>query len=194
MTDLQPVPQNDTLLQLRRLTQKIDKAHPTPADLQTIRDFLAEHPDLWEAIGDLAQHAANNLINRTNANPLVAESLKQYVRHQKADLNYHTASPLERILVEQVTMAWLRLNFTELAYNELINQPLPPSLADHWDKRLSAAQHRFLQACQALARISKLTRTTPPLQINIAAPGGQQINILNQTSPPDGLTPPENQK
>jgi hypothetical protein len=194
LTDLQPVPQNDTLLQLRQLTQKIDKAHPTPADLQTIRDFLAEHPDLWEAIGNMAQHAANNLINRTNANPLVAESLKQYVRHLKADLNAHTASPLERILVEQVAMSWLRLNFIELAYNEQLSQSPDAPTLDHWDKRLSAAQRRFLQACQTLARISKLTRTTPPLQINIAAPGGQQINILNQTSPPDGLSPPENQE
>lgn len=91
-------------------------------------------------------------------------------------------------------MSWLRLNLIELAYNEQLSQSLPPSILDHWDKRLSAAHRRFLQACQALARIRKLTHTTPALQVNIAAPGGQQINVLNQTSPPDGLTTPENQE
>ena len=189
MTNLQPIPQPDPLLELRELTQKIDKQRPAPADLQALHDFLAQHPGLWQTISDLAHHAANNLLNQAKSHPLVIESLKYTLANLRTDLAYHTASPLERLLIEQVVLWWLRLNLTELGYTEALDQPLSPAMAAHWDKRLSAAQRRFLQACQALARIRKLAHTTPPLQLNIAAPGSQQINLLRQPSPDDHSPP-----
>ena len=44
----------------------------------------------------------------------------------------------------------------------------------HWEKRLNAAQRRFLRACESLARIRKMK--LPPMQINIAQ---QQVNQVN---------------
>jgi len=40
-----------------------------------------------------------------------------------------------------------------------------------------AADRRYRSACESLARIRKLACTTPALQVNIAAHGGQQVNI-----------------
>ena len=45
------------------------------------------------------------------------------------------------------------------------------------EKRLSAAQRRFIRACETLARVRKLSRNTPALQFNIATSGGQQVNL-----------------
>jgi hypothetical protein len=47
--------------------------------------------------------------------------------------------------------------------------------AAFWDKRLSAGQRRYLRACETLARVRKITRAT--MQINIAGPGSQQLNV-----------------
>ena len=52
-------------------------------------------------------------------------------------------------------------------------------------RRLSAAQRRFLRACESLARVRKLARTTPALQLNIAARGGQQVNVVTDQSESD---------
>ena len=46
---------------------------------------------------------------------------------------------------------------------------------EYWEKRLSASQRRYLRACETLARVRKITRTT--MQINIAEEGSQQVNI-----------------
>jgi hypothetical protein len=52
---------------------------------------------------------------------------------------------------------------------------------EYWEKRLSAAQRRYLRACETLARVRKLTLGTLALQVNIAAAGGQQVNMINPT-------------
>lgn len=52
-------------------------------------------------------------------------------------------------------------------------------LGMYCEKRLSAAQRRFTRACETLARVRKLSRNTPALQLNIATSGGQQVNVAN---------------
>lgn len=47
----------------------------------------------------------------------------------------------------------------------------------YWEKRLSSTQHRYLRAVESLARVRQLTRNANAVQINIAGPGGQQLNV-----------------
>jgi len=63
--------------------------------------------------------------------------------------------------------------------------------ADYWDRYLTTAQNRFLRAVEALARVRRLARNTPALQINIAGEGGKQVNVQGEvtgkdTQPPTG--------
>jgi hypothetical protein len=160
-----------------QLVKNMDKEHPSPADLQALRDMLGEHPDLWRVAGDMAYAVALDVIDKIEAGPLIAESLKRGWIVMKQEFNYHAAPPLERLLIEQIILSWLHLNVVELGYTGVMRESLP--CADQWERRLSAAQRRFLRACETLARIRKLARTTPALQVNIAADGGQQINLLD---------------
>ena len=50
--------------------------------------------------------------------------------------------------------------------------------ARFWEGRLNAAQRRFLRAMETLARVRKLK--LPPVQVNIAAPGSQQANVMGE--------------
>jgi hypothetical protein len=93
--------------------------------------------------------------------------------------------PLERLLIEQVVLCWLHFNLLDLEYTNIMSASISASTADHSERRLSAAQRRYLRACEALARIRKLARTTPALQVNIATGGGQQINLLGSADPSD---------
>jgi hypothetical protein len=58
-----------------------------------------------------------------------------------------------------------------------MKQSITLTLGIYWEKRLTAAQRRFTWACETLARVRKWSRNTPALQVNIAAEGGQQINL-----------------
>jgi hypothetical protein len=150
------------------LVKKIDKDAPAPADVQAARDMLREHPDLWRLAGDLSRAAALDIINQLGAGPAVTESLKRGQDVLMDELGYDAVAPLERLLIEQVALCWLSLNLVQIEYTHAIGEPISISAADHWERRLSAAQGRYIRACDALARIRKLTRTTPPHHVNIA--------------------------
>jgi hypothetical protein len=59
----------------------------------------------------------------------------------------------------------------------VMKQSITLTLGIFEEKRLSAAQRRFAHACETLARVRKLSRHTPALQLNIATSGGQQVNL-----------------
>jgi hypothetical protein len=167
------------LQQFLALVKTIDKESPAPGDVQTLRAMLDQQPDLWRVAGDLSRAAALDIVNQLRAGPVVSESLKRGWGALQDELGYASASPLERLMIEQIALCWLDLHIVQLEYTRAQTQPMPTSDADHWDRRLSAAQQRYLRACDALARIRKLDRTTPALQVNIAAAGSQQVNLLS---------------
>ena len=53
---------------------------------------------------------------------------------------------------------------------------LPLPILNYWERRLSAAQSRYLRACQALAQTRKLVRKEY-IQL-IAKRGSQQLNVV----------------
>jgi len=83
---------------------------------------------------------------------------------------------MERLLIEQVVLCWLRMFVTEQRYTNIVEgAKLTMREADFWERRLSAVQRRYLRACETLARVRKLVRST--VQVNIAAEGGKQLNV-----------------
>ena len=95
----------------------------------------------------------------------------------KKDLGYGDAPLLEKLLIQQSALCWVKLNLVELSYSGTTAQSITLTLGIYWEKRLSAAQRRFTRACETLARVRKLSRNVPALQFNIAASGGQQVNL-----------------
>jgi hypothetical protein len=183
---LLPKPDQALVRQLLDLVHNIDKDDPSPADVQALRAMLSDHPFLWRTYGDLAGLAAQVIINRLDPLPPVAESLRRGWQAMQIDLGYPHASPLERHLIEHVVLCWLHLYLIDCEYTAATSQAIPLDSADFWERRLSAAQRRYLRACDTLARIRKLAQ--PPassLQLNIAAQGGQQLNLLTPGPPED---------
>jgi hypothetical protein len=175
---LVPKPDQAIVRQFLELVDGIDRDDPSPADIRALREMLRDHPDLWRVCGDLAQIAAATLIQRLKALPHVAESLKCGWTAMKDDLGYSVALPLERLLIEEVVLSSMHNYLVAAEYSAAMGLSISQSSVKHWERRLSAAQSRFLRACVSLARIRKLARTTPALQLNVAAYGGQQVNVV----------------
>jgi hypothetical protein len=87
------------------------------------------------------------------------------------------STPVERLIIEQILLCWVRLASTEMSYTETIQEGGAIEMAQFQEKRLNSAHKRYAQACETLARIRKLQRKSQPVQINIATAGGQQINL-----------------
>jgi hypothetical protein len=91
-------------------------------------------------------------------------------------MNYDLSSMLECLLIDNVINCWLRLQQVELQLTaQSDSENVSIRVVEYWEKRLSVAQRRHLRACETLARVRKITRST--LQVNIAEEGSQQVNI-----------------
>ena len=95
----------------------------------------------------------------------------------RSQLNSEEASSLERLLIEQILVCYVNLYVLEINSAGKLCESHSTEAGLYWDRRLTGAQRRFRRACETLARIRKLSRSTSALQFKIAAEGGQQVNI-----------------
>jgi len=161
-----------TLGKLFDLVEKTATETPSSEDIEALERLLEENPSLWFLVFDLADMAEEQILQRLPPLDRVRVGLKTRLKELRRELGYEGASALERLLIEQVALCWLQHHLTEALHAEKMKGTVPLSYADFLDRTLAASQRRYLRACETLARIRKLTRST--LQVNI---GERQINV-----------------
>ena len=134
------------------LVRKTQKDKPRQKDIEALRVHLGAHPELWRIAGDIAQHAFVKLVDVVSGDQeALRASLKAGQSAMRKELGFPQASALERLLIDRVILCWLRLHHVDFRYTVALGNSIPLAQANYWESRLSAAQHRFLQACQSLA-------------------------------------------
>lgn len=94
-------------------------------------------------------------------------------------------SPLERLLIERVVTCWLAVELADMdtAHQEAgaRHMPNPGKMLEYYARRQDRAHKRFLASVDALVRMRRLASPMPFVagQVNIAAPGAQQLNMVN---------------
>jgi hypothetical protein len=163
----------------RALLDKTDKESPQPKDIKALSELLSDNRklELWRDVVSAGHLAELMVIDNARANSGLKECWKHRLQVFKKELGSEGAPLLEQLLIQQAALCWLKLNLVELSYSNTMKQSITLTLGIYWEKRLSAAQRRFTRACETLARIRKLSRNTPALQLNIATRGGQQVNF-----------------
>jgi hypothetical protein len=151
--------------------------NPSREDVTELKKYLNETPQLWTVAGDITKFVQDQLIDRVSGTELIRQSVSKGIDVLRDELDYQDASRLEQLLIDQVVLCWLRLRDIEWRYTQVTSESIPISSADYWERRLNASQRRYLRACETLARVRKIIRRTPALQINIATQGGQQVNV-----------------
>ena len=164
------------LAPLYGLLERTNKENPNPEDLALLTRVLYGAPVLSSIAGDLAKKARNAIISDLTTSAGVRESTQVYVNYIRNELGYDSAPMLEKLLIDQIAICWLRFYQVELDYSGMrLSGPVTIDVATFYERRLSAAQRRFLRAGTALARIRKMAGRTPELmQVNI---GAQQLNV-----------------
>ena len=165
--------------ELLALVKSVDRENPDPKDVAGLQRWLDEMPELWRAAGDVSRFIQQRLAQRLHGSKVGAMSTEKGLEVMRRELGHENSCQLEQLLIDHLLTCWLRLQDVELRYSATVGgrESLKLSQADWWERRLSAAQRRYLRACETLARVQKLIRRTPALQVNIATKGGQQINV-----------------
>ena len=160
-----------------QISKRVEKAkEPDPQDMQRLRQLAAQTPGFLSACSTTASIRQQLIEKISHANSrafMLAE-----VDVLKKQLDYHAAPALERLLIDHTLTVRLRLIHAENCYNNsVVNQSVTFKTGEYWDNLLSSTQARFLRAIETLARVQRLARNTPALQINIANDGGKQVNV-----------------
>ena len=171
--------------EIRVLQERIEAAkEPDLRDIDHLRRLLANTPGAMSFARSTMQSIRRELIERISHGTMRAHMLAEGDAI-KAELGYDSASPLERLLIDHILTARLRLIYVENAYNvKMVNESNSFRAGAYWDNLLTTNHARFLRAVEALARVRRLARNTPALQINIAREGGKQINVQGGATTP----------
>jgi hypothetical protein len=160
---------------LIQVIRRADKDKPTKEDKAALDRVLREQPAIWRAAGDLVDQAARKLAADMVATHVVKRSVIAGWEQLQKDLARPGDGELERLLVAQVALSWLKLALTEYQHGHfLLNGNESIKKCDFWERRLSAAQRRYLRSTETLARVRRLQ--LPAVQVNI---GAQQVNQVN---------------
>lgn len=122
---------------------------------ERLRKLIREHPEIWQPVGDLTQHAAISLIGLVAGdNAVLQESVLLQVERLRDSLSGGiTDDPLDRLLVDQVVVCWLELEYTRLA---AIQPQAHFKDATFWQRRHRDAHARYLGAVRELIAARKL--------------------------------------
>jgi len=157
----------------RDMLQRLETKHPKPEDVQALRELFEASPDMWRMVGDMTHHALSAIVEHAaGGNTFIKESLLEGYRAICRDLGHAESSALERLLIEQVALCWMRHNDLERRYTSVTQAGQTINQADYWERRLAASQRRYLRACETLARVQRMD--LPAIQINVAE---QQVNV-----------------
>jgi hypothetical protein len=150
-----------------------DEGAWTEADIALISRVREQHPDVWLAASTMASFAMRQIIKQV-PDAAAQAVLWRGLAQQQYELGYLASSPIERLLIEQVLVCWLHVYMAQVDYETAIGTATV-ARGVYWERRLTAAQSRYLRAIDALARYRRQIRPTP-VQINI---GGQQVNLVS---------------
>lgn len=128
--------------------------------------------------GELAETAIRSVLDAlSGSNRGAAEAVQLKLTLMRDELLGPNPTPVERLLVERVVACWLQIQDAEIRWAQ--GQPdASVKWADFCQRRMSAANKRFLAAVKALALVRKLA--VPVLQVNIAE---RQINVATPPVP-----------
>ena len=134
-----------------------NKENPKPEDVEALKEVFEESPYIWQQVGNLAARVKDSIIAaQCGKSHILIEATKKKVADMRDNLGWKDSSQLEKIIIEQVCLNWLRLNSLELTHENKLRESHTLAVGEHWDKLLTQAQRRYLRACESLAKVRKL--------------------------------------
>jgi hypothetical protein len=163
---------------LQRLSKRVDKDHPSWEDINTLEKWIDDHPELFQEIWNYSSWVRVALILKISDTESTQVALRKEQELISNSLGGKGSPKLEQLLIENILITRLYLRCLEHQMTQYMGTFTGNiAVIQFMERRLSAAQNRHLRACETLARVRKLARNTPALQVNIATERGQQVNI-----------------
>jgi hypothetical protein len=168
-----------------------NKKNPKEEDLNALREMMREDASIWQTYGDWAKQTELVLLNEYfQSSGLILETVEKKLANLRDELGWQDATEIEKLLIRQVCLTWLRLYFVERQHHQNTFQSHSLTSGIYWDKRLSMAQKRHLKAIESLAKVRKMTAQTAKFET--AATKAKSAQTLNSLKILEAMTKPNN--
>lgn len=164
-----------------QLVLSTNTTNPEPKNVQSLQAMLQEHPELIEYVGELSTQSRNILLYGSHMTPPAQAIAHAEIDQLSTKLGYETASPLERLIIDQILTCHIRLYLWEYFYHNKIISPKYLENIEKFEKLVNSSQRQLFRSIETLTRVRKLGIN---IQVNIANLGDQQVNIANSTTNP----------
>jgi hypothetical protein len=164
-----------TTAELRALLKRTQAGDHTA--LPVVRQMVGNPHYLRLLGGELAETAVKSFIRGMSEEDIgFAEAVQKKMELMRAELLGDNPTPVERLLVERVVACWLQVQDADIRTAQG-QKDASLRLADFHQRRMDAANKRFLAAVKTLATVRKLAM--PVLQVNIAK---KQVNVVTPSA------------
>lgn len=156
------------------INQVRETSNPPPKLTAALRTALEIRPELYRDVFDISRQTQQKMIENVVHVAWKQSALEAQLEDMRRGMDYDNAPALVQGLIENVINQWIRLQLVEKHQANNEGSHVIAELV-FWEQCHSASMRRYLQACETLARVRKITIQT--LQVNIAQPGSQQVNV-----------------
>jgi hypothetical protein len=169
---------------LQTLYCLVDRAQKEENVLSEVRAFFDDHPDLCRELGDRSRTAVLVVIDLTaEGNVAVKEASYRKARELEAEVAGNDPSPLEKLLANNIVIAWL--SAAEAEVTAAVAKGVTPAQADYLDRRRHRAHKRLESAVKAMAVVRKLLYPSPaPIEVATRLGGKAHCGVRRQSASP----------
>lgn len=147
--------------EMKSLIARTNRENPKPEDLKLLRQELDAKPEFYRSIGNLKDQVFSTILKAAAPkSALIQECAERYVEEMKSELGYHSSTYVEKMLIDEIVMRWLRLTVTESDHKETTYKSHTLEQGMYCDKRLHLAQKRFLRSIETLAKVRRMIAQT----------------------------------
>jgi hypothetical protein len=137
--------------------RRVNSNDATAEDKKKLRKYYDENPDYVREIGDLSNKAAEEILSLYMSGSFATREIyRQKIKLMREDFGWSYSSGIERILIEQICLTWLKLNIIEWASINKLRESHTVETGLYWGKMLEMAQRRHLKATESLAKVRML--------------------------------------
>jgi hypothetical protein len=132
------------------------KKKPNSKDLAELRKWIKDFPELWRVVFDTARVIEDNFIKNMVQDKASVIAMQKNADEIREGLDYSKSSVMEKMLIDNVIISWLGVQYANYQLTARVGQNEKIVILEFWERRLTAAQRRYLRACETLARIRRL--------------------------------------
>lgn len=149
---------------LNVLITAVDSGKPTKAQRAELARYFEQLPGLAKLQGDAMAHITARLVKSLHGSAGGMAS-GVHLANLRKELSYDESPMIEQMLIEHILVCWVRLQLVE--WRNLNHTEGEHNMREgaYWEKALSAAQGRYLRACETLAKVRRLN---VKIQVNVA--------------------------